>query len=183
MLPFSPDLLDALEASEVEQVGGTVWRQILLPTSVMRPNQRGGRWNPPGIEALYCSLDPDTAAAEIDYLMSRQPVPITRQRVTYSLKTTISRVADLRPEPWAEQFDYAYDPAKSEECVLIGAAAAWLGFGGLIVRSQRSPGDNLAIFVANLDVDDIVEASSSGFDYPPGPPSDHHLPPLSLMTS
>ena len=73
MATFDPHLLDALEASTLEAVRGMVWRQILEPTSVLRPNQRGARWNPPGTEALYCSLDPATAAAEIDHLFSVQP--------------------------------------------------------------------------------------------------------------
>mgnify|MGYP000970658678 CR=1 FL=1 len=101
MTPFDPALLDALEGSEVATaVAGTVWRQILEPTSVMRPNQRGARWNPAGTEALYCSLDPDAAAAEIDNLVNSQPVPITRQRLTYAVDVRLGRVADLRPEPW-----------------------------------------------------------------------------------
>lgn len=82
MATFDPHLLDALEASTVDTVHGMVWRQILEPTSVLRPNQRGARWNPSGTEALYCSLDPATAAAEIDHLVSVQPVPITRPKAT-----------------------------------------------------------------------------------------------------
>ena len=36
------------------------------------------RWNPSGVETLYCSIDPVTAAAEIDNLLAAQPVPIKR---------------------------------------------------------------------------------------------------------
>lgn len=172
MAPFDPHLLDALEASEVEGVAGTVWRQILLPTSVTRPNQRGARWNTLGVETLYCSTDPDTAAGEMDHLVRMQPVPITRQRVTYPIAVVVSRVADLRPQPLGACFDYAYDPGDAEDCQLIGAAAAWLGLGGLIARSLRGSGHNLAIFVANLDADDRMEPGKQGFEFPPGPPSD-----------
>jgi hypothetical protein len=101
-VPFDPSLLDALEASAVARVEGAVWRQILDPTSIMRPNQRGGRWNRPGTEALYCSLTRETAAAEIDHLVTSQPVPITRQRRTFDVNVRLSRVIDLRPEPWAK---------------------------------------------------------------------------------
>ena len=107
-----------------------------------------------------------------------QPVPITRQRVTYPLRVAVSRVADLRPQPWGAPFNYAYDPAEAIECQLIGAAAAWLGLGGLLAPSQRAAGDNLAIFIANLHADDTVEPGAIGFDYPSGPPPDQQWPAL-----
>lgn len=75
-----PALLDALEEAEIGCLRGSVWRQVLAPTNVLRANIRGARWNLPNTEALYCSLDPSTAAAEIDNLLMAQPVPITRQR-------------------------------------------------------------------------------------------------------
>lgn len=169
MTTFDPHLLDALEASTVETVQGVVWRQILEPTSVLRPNQRGARWNPIGTEALYCSLDPDTAAAEIDHLISVQPVPITRQRLTYAIDVTLSRVVDLRAVPWADEFVHAYDATDVEQCRIIGAAASWLGSGGLLVPSQRADGDNLVIFIANLDIDDSIDTGSEPYEHPPGP--------------
>lgn len=178
MTTFDPHLLDALEASTVETVQGTVSRQILEPTSALRPNQRGARWNPVGTEALYCSLDPATAAAEIGHLISVQPVPITRQRTTLAIVVTISRVVDLRPTPWADPFDHAYDPSVVDDCQGIGAAAFWLGCGGLLVRSQRSDGDNLVIFVANLDIEDSVDVGAEPYEYPPGPPTGLDWPPL-----
>lgn len=180
--PFDPNMLDALEASAVAQVAGTVWRQILDPTSVMRPNQRGGRWNRPGTEALYCSLTPATATAEIDHLVSSQPVPITRQRRTFGIAVRLSRVIDLRPAPWAERFTYPYDPPDVDHCQAIGAAVAWLECSGLIVPSQRHGGDNLVIFVANLDHDDSLEPSADGHPYPPGPPSGLAYHPLEPAT-
>lgn len=178
MTTFDPHLLDALEAGTVETVQGTVWRQILEPTSVLRPNQRGARWNPAGTEALYCSLDPGTTAAEIDHLISVQPVPITRQRTTHSIDVVISRVVDLRPIPWADVFDHAYDPSAVDHCQGIGAAASWLGCGALLVPSRRTDGHNLVIFVANLDIDDSVEVGSDAYGYPPGPPNDIDWSPL-----
>lgn len=182
MATFDPLLLDALEASTVENVHGTVWRQILEPTSVLRPNQRGARWNPPGTEALYCSLDPGTAAAEVDHLISVQPVPITRQRTTHPIDVAVSRVVDLRPTSWAAAFEHAYDPSIVEHCQAIGAAASWLGCGGLLVPSQRTAGDNLVIYVANLDIDDSVDAGSESYEHPPGPPTDLDWSPLAQTT-
>lgn len=163
MAPFEPALLDALEAVTHNGVNGVVWRQVLAPSSVTRPNQRGGRWNPPGTEALYCSLEASTAAAEIDNLLAAQPVPITRQRYTYSIEVQLSRVADLRGE-----FAYDYDIAEPAECARVGDAAAWLGLSGLIVPSVRADGTNMVIYVTNLASSDSIGVRDE-FAYPPGP--------------
>lgn len=172
MPPFDPELLDALEASTVDRIEGTAWRQVLAPTSVTRANLRGGRWNPLGVETLYCSLAPATTAAEIDALLAAQPVPIRRQRLTYSIHVELSKVADLRVDPWAATFDYEHDLGNLASCQLIGAAAGWLKLGGLVVPSVRTMGDNLVVFVANQGPDDCLEPAEA-FEYPPGPPVDH----------
>lgn len=170
MTPFNPVLLDVLEAVTCERVTGTVWRQVLAPTSAARPNQRGGRWNPPGTETLYCSLDADTAAAEIDNLLAAQPVPITRQRYTYAVDIRLSHVADLRNDEGNAPFDYPYDMSNTDHCQTVGAAAAWLELSGLIVPSLRHNGANLVMFVANLEPTDFFDIDKQ-FAYPPGPPA------------
>lgn len=169
MTTFDPDLLDALEAATHTQATGTVWRQVLAPSSVTRSNLRGGRWNPPNTEALYCSLDAATAAAEIDNLLAAQPVPITRQRYMYSLDIELGRVADLRTQHANERFAYQYDIANSDDCNRIGAACAWLELSGLVVPSMRGDGANLVIYVDNLGVDEHFTVRDE-FAYPPGPP-------------
>jgi RES domain-containing protein len=176
-MPFDPPLLDALDASTIESIEGIVWRQVLSPTSVSRANQRGGRWNELGLETLYTSLDPDTAAAEIGALLAAQPVPITRQRLTYPIRVGLSKVADLRPTPWVAPFAYEFDLEDPTACQLIGAAAAWLGLSGLVVPSVRTRGSNLIVFVSNQGPDDEFE-SGDPFPFPPGPPDDHHWLPL-----
>ncbi len=166
------DLLDALENVEVA-VDGIVWHQILLPTAVLRANIRGGRWNPHGVEALYSSADPAAAVAEIDNLIAQQPVPITRPRTTYDLTVRISRVGDLRPTPVGPGLAWDYDPAETSACQQIGAAAEWLGFGGLLVPGVRHNAANLVIFVTNLDADDHIDIGhDDGFPHPQGPPSE-----------
>lgn len=53
MPPIQPAaLLAALQQAEVGALTGTVWRQVLVPTNVLRPNVLGARWNRPGTEAL-----------------------------------------------------------------------------------------------------------------------------------
>ena len=177
MPPYDPDLLDALEDCVVGRVSGTVWHQVLAPSSVTRSNLRGGRWNP--------SASRDSvllARSAHGRVGNRQPpcrpaVPIRRQRLTYPVRTQLSRVADLRPQPWGSAFAYEFDLDDAEQCQMIGAAASWLGCGALVIPSLRSKGDNLAILVANLAVGDFFEPDGS-YDYPPGPPFDVIYEPL-----
>ncbi|MEQ1699436.1 MAG: RES family NAD+ phosphorylase [Ilumatobacteraceae bacterium] len=174
-MTFDPHLLDAIEKCGVDApLGGTVWRQILEPTSVLRPNILGARWNPPGVEALYCSLDPETAAAEIDHLINSQPIPITRERQTHAINVRLSRVVDIR-----DCAHYDFDFHDLVECEEVGAAVSWLGYGGLLVPSLRGAADNLVIYVAQIEPDDHVEASAPHYVYPPGPPAGLAWTPLS----
>ena len=49
--PFDPTFLDSLEARASKGWSGVVWRAVIGDTDPLRANIRGGRWNPPGIEA------------------------------------------------------------------------------------------------------------------------------------
>jgi len=48
-------------------------------------------WNPPGVAALYASLDQSTALAEGDHLIAVQSVPLKVTRTIYKRKTTDRR--------------------------------------------------------------------------------------------
>jgi RES domain-containing protein len=167
--PFEPELLDALEDADIGPWQGTAWRQVFEGTPPLRPNQRGARWNPQDTEALYCALDPLTASAEIDYLVSLQPVPITKRRVIHELAVGLKRVADLSTDAALKTAGLSIDVINAngvDECRRIGAACAWLGFDGLLVPSARSDGTNLVVFVTNLDPDSAVEVV---VEVPPAP--------------
>lgn len=163
--PFDPKLLDTLEELGTRPWNGVAWRQVFEGTPPTRPNQRGGRWNPLGVEALYCSLDADTAAAEIDYLISVQSVPIRKPRVTFKLEVSLSRLVDLSKESDLELVGAPITTIRSngiDECRLVGAAIAWLGYEGVLVPSARSNTSNLVVFLNNLEPDnsvDIIESS------------------------
>lgn len=158
--PFGLELLDAIEGADIGPWQGTAWRQVFEGTPPLRPNQRGARWNPQDTEALYCALDPLTASAEIEYLVSRQSVPITRPRVTYELSVGLERVADLSTDAALQMVGLSIDAIRAngtDECRQIGSACAWLGFDGLLVPSARNDGTNLVVFVTNLGPDNAVE--------------------------
>lgn len=160
--PFDPSLLDAIEQN-VAGWKGFAYRQVFSGTDVLKANIRGGRWNPPGVEAIYCSLKSQTAAAEIDYLISRQPIPINKPRVTYKLAIELSKVADFRSVSLLECCGIRSEKLMSDDLVtsqLVGGAVAWLGCGGMLIPSARVVGTNIVVFTNNLMPVDAVEPAS-----------------------
>jgi RES domain-containing protein len=156
---FAPELLDLLESRATEQWSGSVWREVLGDTNPLRPNQRGARWNPPGVEALYCSLLKSTAKAEIDYLLSVQSVPV-RTRRSIQLYVQLTRVIDLVDLSPLASFGMdrtsLLGPAVAESR-LLGHAVSWLGCAGLLVPSARHGGTNLVIYTNQLAPTDRVD--------------------------
>lgn len=57
----------------------------------------GGRWNPPGIPAVYLSLDLSTATAELEQRHRGEGVPLNEMtpRVIVSMRVRLRRVLDL----------------------------------------------------------------------------------------
>lgn len=160
---FDPDFLDRLEALTIDSWDGVVWRQVFGSCDPLRPNQRGARWNPPALEALYCSLTEQTATAEVDFLLSLQPVPIRKVRVSVELKATLTRVVDLRDPSvlfplGIERGDLI--SASYEITRLIGRAVAWLGCAGLLVLSARHDGSNLVVYTNRMAAQDALEILS-----------------------
>ena len=160
---FDPDFLDQLEALTNDSWDGVVWRQVFGSSDPLRPNQRGARWNPPGLEALYCSLTEETATAEIDFLLSRQPVRIRKARVSVELKATLTRVVDLRDSTVLSPFGIERGDlisASYETTRLIGRAVAWLGCAGMLVLSARHDGSNLVVYTNMMATQDVLEVLS-----------------------
>jgi RES domain-containing protein len=156
---FAPDLLDFLESRANERWSGSVWREVLGDTDPLRPNQRGARWNPPGVESLYCSLLKTTARAEIDFLLAVQSVPV-RTRRSIRLDVELTRVVDLVDlSPLAsfgmDRTDLLGPTAP--ESRLLGHAVSWLGCAGLLVPSARHDGTNLVIYTNQMAPTDRVD--------------------------
>src|SRR5688500_16031350 len=92
-----PRLLDVLEASALERSwSGQVWRQTIGTRDPLLPNSRGARWNPPQIDALYCSLTEEGARAEVANLLDRQPIPTSKPLTMSRVETKLGRVLDVR---------------------------------------------------------------------------------------
>ncbi|MCK5747436.1 MAG: RES domain-containing protein [Oricola sp.] len=139
-------------------------RWAFLPTSGAGAAGDGGRFNRPGVEALYLSEAPQTALEEY-----RQGATITPPATLAAYKITLEEVADL-----SEGFDPDHwDPAWSEwDCkwrriarIDKNVPPSWKiadtvissGLRGLLFPSLRhAGGTNLVLFPANLTSADSV---------------------------
>lgn len=154
---YEPDLLDFIEDRTVPRWEGHVWRQVLQTRDgseldPLRPNTRGARWNPLGVEALYTSLDEQCAIREMDHLLAQQPVLLSRPRHTAKLAVTLASVVDLSNFDLLSQVGISeedYDSPEYSSCQRVGGAAAFLECDGLLVPSARCDGLNLVVFVNN----------------------------------
>jgi RES domain-containing protein len=115
----------------------------------------GARWNPPGLDALYAAFDTANIRAELvrgaerrrQPEQARYPIALVQIEVT-------ARVVDLTSAERLEELGVAIPfsiltPVK--ETQRVGAAAAKLGLGGLIVPSVVARGDNVVLFPDNLE--------------------------------
>jgi len=75
MLAFEPAplVLAFLAGLKPSAWSGSVWRHAFADDPPDKANGRGARWNPPGTDALYASLERDTAIAEAEHQMAMQP--------------------------------------------------------------------------------------------------------------
>lgn len=149
---------------------GAVFHRFHSPDWAHRPISgagaavNGGRFNRPGSEALYLSVEPETALAEY-----RQSSTITPPATLVAYLVDVDGVIDFSkgyvsaswPKEWAEAGgDWKYiariehrDPPTWR----IGDALVRAGVKGLLFPSYRqSGGTNLVLFCANLSETDLV---------------------------
>jgi RES domain-containing protein len=131
---------------------GRVFRLMLEDYPPHRENTLGARWNPSDLAAIYVSLAAETAVAEIEYNLKRQPRRVNpRLRKTlYEIEVSLAAVVDLEevlPELGRIGIDrtqlFADDLKASQE---IGRLVAWFGSDGLLAPSARAAGKNLVIY-------------------------------------
>jgi RES domain-containing protein len=158
--PFDPRLLDAIDRLVIEDWVGIVWRVTVGETDILQANTRGARWNSAGVEALYCSLDRNAAIAEVEHLLSRQSVPVLRQRKVSRLHVKLGKVVELSGEGAAATLGYETTDFVSDDVTIpahVGAAVEWLGHGGLLVPSVRYAATNLVILIKSQTKTDVID--------------------------
>ena len=150
---FDLDLLDAIEESVEEQFEAFVWRQVVLGTDPLKTNSLGGRWSPPGVEVLYCSLSQRGAELELAALLDRQPRPVLRSRVMHKLEVRLAKVFRVTESEAFLSAGVSRSAVLGRDTTLsqrIGAAAEWLGLRGLVVPSARHDDGNLVVITNRL---------------------------------
>lgn len=125
----------------------------------------GGRWNRKGLEAIYTSLDVETATLEAyqDFIYRGFPLTTITPRVTAGAKVKLSKVLDLTDSKVLKSIGFtkkelieedwrAIQKAGDESWTqAIGRGAYLAGFEGLIVPSARKDdGKNIVIFPKRL---------------------------------
>ena len=158
MQTFEPDphLLETLARLEPTPWSGRVWRHTFADNPPDKANGRGARWNPPGTDALYASLERDTALAEAEHQMASQPIRPKVKRTIHQLDVELSGVLDLTDPVLLEGLGVdaaALSRVDFTACQMVGGAAAFLGHDGILVPSGRHPGVNLVVFVSNQRAD------------------------------
>ena len=142
-----------------------------LPLSGAGAASAGGRFNRPGVEALYLSGAPDTALAEYKQ-GSSLPRPATLAAYELALHDVIDLSAGYDPGCWAPAWadwdcdwrwiarvDHDVPPSwrLGDEAIRSGAA------GLLFPSTHHAGGTNLVVFLANLtDADRLAVHDPDG---------------------
>jgi RES domain-containing protein len=161
---FPPDLLDAIERLPTRALDADVWRHTFGDNDPGQANTGGARWNPRGVDALYASLERETAIAEGDYRVQLEPLRPRTKRVVHRVRVRLKNVVDLANE--TALATVGLTPAdlgdlRMEKTRAVGGAAEWLGRDGILVPSLRADGANLVIFPNQMEADGLFEPISA----------------------
>jgi RES domain-containing protein len=164
-MTHDPLLLDYLESAALKPWEGIVFRYTVGGREPDRENTMGARWNPPGLGAIYTALARETALAELHHFVSGLvPVPSRMVLTLYEIHLSLQKILDLgstRPLRQAGLTDKELSSPDFGPCQRVGAAAQWLGAGGLLVPSARDRGTNLVVYPSGQPPDYEFEVLSS----------------------
>ena len=125
----------------------------------------GGRWNRPGISAIYASLDPITTTHKAYQNYNTFGFPMTKiePRVMAGAKANFDKVLDLTDAKVQTKIGFTSKELVEEDWETIQASGeeSWTqaigrgclsaGFGAILVPSARNAkGKNIVIFTANM---------------------------------
>lgn len=168
--PHDDRLLDALGELERGAFSGRIWRVVRYGRTVLDGSRGGGRWNPDHLSVLYCAQEADGAVAEIFFHLSRgQSVFPSRMRHDL-FELRIQTENTLRLVEMEQLEKLGVDPARYHELLYertqqIGDAAAFLGFDSLIVPSARYRCNNLVLFLAEFNLENVEVVSQTPIDW------------------
>ncbi|WP_294100980.1 RES family NAD+ phosphorylase [Sphingomonas sp.] len=163
-------LLDLVGAIEGQSFDGTMWRVVRQGRDVLDGSRGSGRWNTADMSVLYGAAERDGALAEINFHLSRgQSVFPSRMRhdvfeLAVKARQTLV-LADMAQLKALGVEDSRYREMLYDRTQEIGAAAAFLGFDGLIVPSARWACQNIVLFLDAINLEEVRTVSSEPVDW------------------
>jgi RES domain-containing protein len=143
----------------------------------------GGRWNPPGVRAIYASLDPVTAVKESyqEFLKYGFKASNIRPRVMAGIRLNVKRLLDVTDARIRRRLGFTLAELTGEDwhsiqsagdeswTQAIGRGARLAGFEGLLAPSARERnGKNVVVFPENLARTSTVDLMARD-ELPPRP--------------
>jgi hypothetical protein len=163
-----PDLLDAIDAVPCVDFAGNVWRVVREGREPLQPSHLSGRWDMGASDALYTSLDPDGAIAEIHFRLRQEPVfPSRFKAMLYTLQLSVGKV--LRFDSLEALRRFGVDVAQYHRILYdrtqrIGDAAQFLGRSALIAPNARWSCLNLVLYEIDPNKIDILDKEPVDWD-------------------
>lgn len=156
-------ILDAIDALSREAFDGRVWRAVREGRDPTLGSPSQSRWCNGQFDVLYTSLERDGAIAEINALLSLQPVFPSKMRWDcYELKVRSAKTLRLADLPTLRKLGVdtaTYHERRYDRTQIIADAAFFLGFDGLVAPSARWACNNLVLFTSRLQPSDIELAT------------------------
>jgi RES domain-containing protein len=164
-------LLDMVGAIEAQPFEGKMFRVVRSGRDVLDSSRGSGRWNTADMSVLYGAEVADGAIAEIHFHLSRgQSVfPSRIRHDLYELAVRAERtlkLADLKQLRALGVQDERYREILYDRTQEISAAAAFLGFEGLLVPSARWQCRNIVLFLNAIDLEEVKQTSVCPVDWP-----------------
>lgn len=153
-------LLDLVGAIEGQPYVGAMWRVVRTGRDVLDGSYGSGRWNTSDMSVLYGATERDGAIAEINFHLS-QGQPVFPSRMSHDLfELTVSANQTLVLADMAHLKRLGVDDGRYRELLYnrtqeIGAAAAFLGFDGLIAPSARWNCQNIVLFLDSINLEEV----------------------------
>jgi len=147
-------LLDAVAVLPTTEFKGEAWRHMFGDNPPELANTGGARWNPAGVDAIYASLERETAIAEGDFRVQLEPIRPRARRTVYRLNVHLTAVVDLTSPDARRRLglsDADLADLTLTKTAAVGGAVEWLGYDGILVPSIRADGVNLVVFPNRME--------------------------------
>ncbi|MBA3878998.1 MAG: RES domain-containing protein [Sphingobium sp.] len=147
-----------------------MWRVVRQGRDVLDGSRGSGRWNTADMSVLYGAAERDGALAEINFHLSRgQSVFPSRMRhdlfeLAAKARQTLV-LADMAQLGALGVEESRYREMLYDRTQQIGAAAAFLGFDGMIVPSARWACQNIVLFLDAINLEEVRTVSSEPVDW------------------